>query len=138
MMKSIVLALTLSLGAMSLAGPAQADRLHGRYGGWNGHWNGCGYRCGWHNGHGDAVAAGFLGFAAGTIFGGAVARPYYYGPGPYYYGPGPYYPAAAPGYAPGGPDQTQAWLIHCQRKYKSFDAQSGTYLGYDGERHVCQ
>jgi hypothetical protein len=43
------------------------------------------------------VAAGIIG---GAIVGGALASPYYYGPGPgYYYGPG-YYPPRyyAPGY----------------------------------------
>ncbi len=25
----------------------------------------------------------------------------------------------------------------CADTYRSFDARSGTYLGYDGERHVC-
>ena len=45
------------------------------------------------------VAAGIIG---GAIVGGALASPYYYGPGPgYYYGPG-YYPpryyAPGPGY----------------------------------------
>ena len=44
------------------------------------------------------VAAGIIG---GAIVGGALASPYYYGPGPgYYYGPGPvYYPPRA--YGPG-------------------------------------
>jgi BA14K-like protein len=26
----------------------------------------------------------------------------------------------------------------CAQKYRSFDAASGTYLGRDGARHVCQ
>jgi hypothetical protein len=32
----------------------------------------------------------------------------------------------------------QAWLSHCESKYRSFDRGSGTYLGYDGDRHYCQ
>lgn len=31
----------------------------------------------------------------------------------------------------------QAWLDECARRYRSFDRQSGTYLGYDGLRHYC-
>jgi BA14K-like protein len=27
---------------------------------------------------------------------------------------------------------------HCAQKYRSFDAASGTYIGRDGSRHVCQ
>lgn len=26
---------------------------------------------------------------------------------------------------------------HCADTYRSFDWESGTYMGYDGERHVC-
>ena len=44
-------------------------------------------------GRGWGWGAAGAGFAAGAIIGGALARPYYYGPGPYYYaaGPGYYY-----------------------------------------------
>jgi hypothetical protein len=30
------------------------------------------------------------------------------------------------------------WIAYCARKYKSFDPASGTYLGYDGQRHACR
>jgi hypothetical protein len=26
---------------------------------------------------------------------------------------------------------------YCSRRFKSYDPSSGTYLGYDGERHPC-
>ena len=40
---------------------------------------------------GGALAAGIIGgLAVGAIVGGAVASPYYYGPGPYYAAPYPY------------------------------------------------
>jgi BA14K-like protein len=42
--------------------------------------------------------------------------------------PGPY--VASDGY-------TQAYLDSCARRYRSFDPVDGTYLGYDGLRHVC-
>lgn len=32
----------------------------------------------------------------------------------------------------------QSWTATCSRKYRSFDARSGTYLGYDGYRHYCR
>ena len=74
------------------------------------------------------------GFAAGAIIGGALARPYYYGPGPYYSGPA-YYGAPAPGYyaAPPAGDA----VAYCMQRFKSYDPRSGTYLGYDGYRHPC-
>jgi len=59
-------------------------------------------------GFGPGFAAGVLG---GAIVGGALARPYYYGPG-YAYGPG-YYPNRYYGYGPGY-------------------AADGYYGGYDG------
>jgi hypothetical protein len=80
-----------------------------------------------HGGFGWGVGAGLLG---GAIIGGALAAPYYYGPGPYYYGepyeygPG-YYPA--PGYEG----------AYCARRYRSYDPATGTFLGYDGLRHPC-
>lgn len=30
-----------------------------------------------------------------------------------------------------------AWFEYCRSKFRSFDDQSGTYLGYDGRRHLC-
>lgn len=29
------------------------------------------------------------------------------------------------------------WYEYCRGKFRSFDAKSGTYLGYDGKRHFC-
>ena len=29
------------------------------------------------------------------------------------------------------------WYDYCKRKFRSFSAKSGTYLGYDGKRHFC-
>jgi hypothetical protein len=92
-------------------------------------------------GYGWGIGAGLLG---GAIIGGALAAPYYYGPGPYYppayYAPGPYYPA--PGYGPGpGPAAYGApggdAVAYCSRKYRSYDPNSGTFLGNDNVRHPC-
>ena len=43
------------------------------------------------------------GLVAGAIIGGALASPYYYGPGPYYAAPGPYYYGPPPLGAPAAP-----------------------------------
>jgi hypothetical protein len=75
-----VLATAATLGATTLAAPAQA------------HWRG---------GVGPGLA---FGLAAGAITAGAIAAtsPYYYGPG-YYYGGGPAYYAPGPYAYYGGP-----------------------------------
>jgi hypothetical protein len=32
---------------------------------------------------------------------------------------------------------TQGWLAYCRNRFRSFDDESGTYLGFDGKRHFC-
>ena len=86
--------------------------------------------------HGDAVFAGVAGFAVGALFGNATARPRYYSPAPVYVAPPPViYQPTPVYYAPAL--WTPEWYAYCARKYGSFDASSGTFLGYDGFRHVC-
>jgi hypothetical protein len=105
---------------------------------------------GWGYGVGAAVVGG-------AIIGGALAAPYY-GYGPYYPAPYPYYAEpvyeAAPDYAPVPPDAyapppgAGAYgpppgggggdpSAYCAQRYRSYDPQSGTYIGYDGLRHPC-
>ena len=33
---------------------------------------------------------------------------------------------------------TPEWYTYCGRRFGSFDPRSGTYLGFDGYRHLCQ
>jgi BA14K-like protein len=33
---------------------------------------------------------------------------------------------------------TAAWYAYCQRRYKSFDPNTGTYMSYSGQRRFCQ
>ncbi|WP_375461468.1 BA14K family protein [uncultured Enterovirga sp.] len=58
-----------------------------------------------------------LGLATGAILGGALAAQ-----------AAPPPPMAYSGNA----------VAYCSQKYRSFDPASGTYLGYDGVRHLCQ
>jgi len=84
------------------------------------------------------------GFVAGAVIGGALVAPYYYpryyygyGPGYYGYGypyAGGYYPP--PAVAPGPGYASQAGN-DCAQRFKSYNPATGTYLGYDGERHPC-
>lgn len=85
---------------------------------------------------GDALLGGAFGFAVGTIFGNATARPrtYYYEPAPVYVAPPPPPPVVV--YRTPEP-WTPDWYAYCAKRFASFDARSGTYLGYDGYRHMC-
>jgi hypothetical protein len=94
-------------------------------------------------GHGGGWGWGLGGFAAGAIIGSAIASPYYYGGGYYPYGygaypaydyppPAPYYGGPAYGGPVGGGDPG-----YCAQRYKSYDPATGTFLGYDGQRHPC-
>lgn len=107
------------------------------------------------------IGAGIVGLAAGALLGGALAAPRY-APPPAYYAPRgypyyqPYYAAppvvryVAPPvvhYAPapvgmpwagGYPPFSDGWLAYCSRRYRSFDPRTGTFLGYDGNRHYCR
>lgn len=62
---------------------------------------------------GAAMALGIIGAAAGIIANSALA-------------PAPY--------VVGDPN----WIAYCSSRYRSFDPASGTYLGFDGNRHYCQ
>ena len=94
--------------------------------------------------HGHGGGGGFIpGAVAGALVGGAIAAGaggygYYGGPGydPGYYGgdPGYYDDGAvevAP--APAGDDG----VTYCMQRFRSYDPQSGTYMGSDGYRHPC-
>jgi hypothetical protein len=93
----------------------------------------------------------------GAVVGSALAAPYYgygpycpghyYGPPPAYYGyppPAPGYPPPAPGYPPPAPGYAVPQgasagdpVAYCKQRYRSYNPQTGTYLGTDGQRHHC-
>lgn len=119
LMKSTAAALAVTLGVLTFAAPAEAG--HRR-------WDR-------HNG-GNAAAAGIFGFAAGAIVGGALAQPRYYAPAPVYVAPAPVYVAPAPVVVYQA--WTPAWHGHCRARYRSFNASTGYYTGYDGRHHFCR
>ena len=146
-------------GALALknAMPSQVESVRYWGGGWRGGWGG------WRGGWGYYGA----GIAAGAIVGGLLAAPYYYGGySPYYYtGYAPYYGGGyAPyygggyyvdrggyygdggyaggyrgGYAGGyaGGYGGGGGVEYCMRRYRTYDPQSGTFMGNDGRRHPC-
>lgn len=81
---------------------------------------------------GAALAAGL---ATGLIVGGLLSAPHYYD-GSYSYYHRSYYPPP-PLYGPVG-YAAPGWEAYCFSRYRSFDPISGTYLGYDGRRHLCR
>jgi hypothetical protein len=78
------------------------------------------------------------------VVGGALAANSYayYGGPDYYYDYGPYDTGYYDtGYVAGpevavvqGGTDSSAW---CAQRFRSYDPASGTYLGYDGQRHPC-
>ena len=93
----------------------------------------------WHHGYrrhsdgGDLVAAGVLGLAVGAIAAGVLAddppyRPYYVEPEPSVV----YYQDQAQ-LEPWSPE----WFRYCGDRYRSFNPDTGTFVGYDGDEHFC-
>ena len=97
---------------------------------WNGGWGGGGFHPHRHFFPGA--------FAAGAVIGGALAaNSYAYYGDPYYYG-SDYY--ADDTYYDAGPEVAVVQggdASYCAQRYRSYDPASGTYLGYDGQRHPC-
>jgi hypothetical protein len=90
-------------------------------------------------GHGRSYGGVGAGLAAGAIIGGAIV-----GSGAYGYAPYGYQGYAAPGYIEDDVDDGYVAVAphgggeaYCAQRYRSYDPQSGTYLGYDGLRHPC-
>jgi hypothetical protein len=100
---------------------------------WHGHghqgWN----RGGWNRGRGNWNRGHWGGWRGpGVSFGFGIGAPYAYGAyDGYYDGYGGY--AAVPL----GQSRTDADEAYCERRFRSYDPASGTYLGYDGQRHPC-
>jgi BA14K-like protein len=123
--KPIAAALALAIGATSIVSTAEARHRHRHH----------------HNGAGLA-AAGIFGLAAGALLGSALAQPRYYRsyePAPVYIAPPPppvYYQPSPAYYARPDP-WTPEWYQYCEQRYRSFDARTGYFLGFDGSYHFC-
>ncbi len=97
----------------------------------------------------DALAAGLLGLAAGAIIIGALSQPEpVYQPRRVYrerpvsvydYPPAPrrsYEPEVIT-YDAGLEPWSREWFRYCTNRYQSFNPETGTYRGYDGQNHFC-
>jgi hypothetical protein len=123
---ALLAAALVGLTVLTLAVPAEAGR--GGYG--------RGYGGGRHHHHygggGNAVGAGLLGFGIGAIVGSALTpREVYVAPPP---PPPTYYAPAAYGPPAWSPD----WYTYCYSRYRSFNPNTGYFIGYDGYPHFCQ
>ena len=107
-LKAIAAAALIGLGTLTLPAPAEA-------------------------GHGNGWGAGLLGFGIGTIVGSTLAPREVYVVPDYDYEPAYYGPAA---YGP--PPWTPEWYNYCAQRYRSFNARTGYFRGYDGLPYFCQ
>ena len=148
------LAMLSAVSAVMVVAPLAGASAHDHYWGGPGYWGGPRY---WdhhhhHHDHGDAVAAGVVGLAAGALIGSALSQPSqpqviyqapppppaYYPAAPRYYAPArPYYPPAPAAYKPVYQPWTPGWRAYCSHKYRSFNPRTGTYRGVDGLNHFC-
>lgn len=96
---------------------------------WHNHWQGRrGWNRDWDRGHWRGP---------GFSFGIGIGAPYAYDG--YGYGAYDSYGAYDDGYAvvPLGQSRVNDDVAYCQQRFRSYDPASGTYLGYDGQRHPC-
>ncbi|HMN87201.1 MAG TPA: BA14K family protein [Bauldia sp.] len=91
------------------------------------------------NGGKGAGTGAIIGGAGGAVVGGSTWQKFYNQK---------YYQCinSGPAYAPPQPQPiygvppvgSNAWKQQCSYKYKSFNWNTGYYLGYDGQYHICQ
>jgi hypothetical protein len=132
------LVLSAAVAATTLTATAGVVEARDRRG-----WNDGGYREHRRDRNRDALIGGALGLATGVIIGGALAsQPRYeerrYVEPEYYPEPEPRViyrrqPVYTPSYEP----WTQSWYDYCSQRYRSFNPNSGTFVGYDGREHFC-
>ena len=136
-LKGLALAALVGLSALTLPATAEAGRGWGGHG-WGGHgyYGGRGWRGGGWGGPGY-WGAGLIGLGVGAAIGSALAAPVYVDP--YVDAPPPppaaYAPVAA-GYGPA--PWSSEWYDYCAQRYRSFNARTGYFMGYDGQPHFCQ
>jgi hypothetical protein len=107
-LKAIAAAALIGTAALTLPAPAEAGR-------------------------GNAWGAGLLGFGVGAIVGSALTpREVYVEPDYDDYEPAGYAPAYGP------PPWTPEWYTYCAQRYRSFNARTGYFRGYDGLPYFCQ
>lgn len=151
--KSIILSVAIAAATIAAISPASARDRYRDYRPRDYHH---------HHNNNDAVILGAAGLAAGVLLGTAIAsQPRYVEPAPVYVEPEPVYVEREPVYVDpepvyGAPDPeyypvrprpvanggsltpwSSAWYEYCSGRYRTFNPKTGTYVGYDGQRHFC-
>ena len=95
-----------------------------------------------HNNNNDAWIAGAAGLAAGALLGSALVAPrdpviYRDYDDGYYNRPVRVYRTAPRYYGGGARPWSREWYRYCSYRYRSFNPETGTFLGYDGREHFC-
>ena len=72
----------------------------------------------------DNIASGFFGFTFGAALGAALANGNHNNSN-----------VAAPGYSGGG--SYAGHVARCEARYRSYDEETNTFMGYDGVRRQC-
>lgn len=135
-LKAAVTAALIGVAALSL--PVTAEAGHGWGGpGWHGggYWGPRGGYWGPRGGYwgpGWGWGAGAAGLAVGAAIGAALAPP------PVVVAPPPPAPVAYGGAYVAPPPWTPEWYTYCKQQYRSFNARTGYFTGYDGLPHFCQ
>jgi hypothetical protein len=138
LVKKIILSVAVAATTLS-AIPAEAgDR-------WRGHHRHRSH----HDSDGALVAAGVLGLALGALAVGAATsndepvevNPYRH-PRPrpdrdIVYGEMTELVDGQEAYGPAFEPWSRSWFRYCEQRYRSFDPETGTYMGYDGRSHFC-
>lgn len=123
--------ISLLLLALVLSSPAMAQEHRGwSHGGGDMHhhdWHG-----GWHNPSQDVTSA-----VLGGIIGGAISN--WFSPAPVVIVQPPPPPVVIVQPAPSRPEPWSAeWMDYCNSTYRSFDAHTGYFMGFDGVPHFCR
>lgn len=92
-----------------------------------------------HRNNNDAAAAAIIGLGVGAIIGGAIANSHnnsrvIHRPAP---APRPYREHRVNSGGGSFEPWTKSWYRYCSNKYRSFNASTGTFRGYDGRDHFC-
>jgi hypothetical protein len=131
------LVLSAAVAATTLTATAGVVEARDRHGYWR---DGGDYRPYRRHHNRDALVGGAIGLATGMIIGGAIAsqpryveRRVYVEPEPEYYPERRVIYRPAPSYEP----WTQSWYDYCSQRDRTFNPNSGTFVGYDGREHFC-
>jgi hypothetical protein len=90
----------------------------------------------WDGYYNDYAYAPGYSYSPGYIYSGSSGYVYSNAPGDSYSNSPGSNPYNAYAYSPGSSSSGNS-VAYCQQRFRSYDPASGTYMGYDGQRHPC-